>query len=278
MRAALDTAIREAELTVELVDACPNLPSVAIDTDRLSIVLTHLLSNAAQAIEAGGAGLHRITITAEARANAVELSVKDTGPGIPMDVQDHIFEPFFTVSTRPMSSGLSLAVCYGLVVGAGGSLRADSSLEGGATFTLRLPLASLELGPKSSAPERARILAVDDDPVIRRVLARALREYDVVTGDGVQAMRYLQAGERYDLILCDVEMPMVSGIDIYRSLRELDAEQARRVVFVTAGPSNGRDAELLNLTSRRVIRKPFSMSQLMALVREELGAESRGAR
>jgi len=117
---------------------------------------------------------------------------------------------------------------------------------------------------------RARILALDQDDAIRRLLSLSLQGYEVVVTDAVQALRHLQSGERYDLVLLDMEMPSMSATEFHRTLQELDAEQARRVVFVTAGAESASDAELLATTNCRVLQKPYDKRALTTLVAEEL--------
>ncbi len=266
-REAIAMAIQEVELSVEIRQACPDLPEVSLDTERLAVVVKHLLMNASRAIQQAEPGSHAITISGAVHADAVEISVADTGAWIDPGMRERMFEPYSQMRSRSSDSSLELSVCYGLVASAGGAIRVDSKPSGGATFTVRLPRA-----PRAGqgGPRRARILAIDDDDTLQRLLARTLEDYELVVTDGVRALRLLRAGAQYDLILCDVVMPTVSGADIYEYLEEVDPDQATRVVFMTGGPSSPRELELLSTTPRRVLRKPYTMKTLSDVVAEEL--------
>jgi signal transduction histidine kinase len=115
-------------------DQPATLPSITADGDLVCQVLLGLLSNAGQAVPAGGS----VTVAARAAADAVELAVSDDGPGIPADIRSRIFEPFFT--TRPRGTGLGLAVVRQIVEAHGGSIDVGERAGGGACFTVRLPV------------------------------------------------------------------------------------------------------------------------------------------
>ncbi len=142
---------------------------------------------------------------------------------------------------------------------------------------LELELRRHEMRGRHRGPPNARrrILAIDEDIAIRRLLPLVLQAYEVLATEAMQALRYLQAGERYDLILCDVRMPWMSPADFHDMLKELDPEQARRVVFVSAGVSSPKDAEFLAATSCRVLEKPFDRAALARVVAEELRRSGR---
>lgn len=128
---------------------------------------------------------------------------------------------------------------------------------------------------RSRAAPRARILVIEEDEPLRHLLADLLQEYEVVVSGGAQALRYLQAGERYDLIVGDLDTPVMSPMKFYRTLEKIDPEQARRVLIVTAGASTPGETELLETTTCRILEKPYDKTTLMKVVADELRRISR---
>lgn len=124
--------------------------------------------------------------------------------------------------------------------------------------------------PGQETTARARIMAVDDDEIIRRLFAQLLRDHDVVTTDGVGAVRLLQAGERFDLVLSDIEMSLMSGADLYDSVQTIDAAQAKRFAFVTSGALSPENEAFLSKTTRPVLKKPFTASGLSDFVQAQI--------
>ncbi|MFO0569364.1 MAG: HAMP domain-containing sensor histidine kinase [Polyangiaceae bacterium] len=121
---------------VELaVDVFPDLPPVSLGREHLVQVVLNLILNAADACGPGG----KITLRARATPSGVRLEVEDTGPGVAAEVRDRLFEPFVTTKEVGKGTGLGLAVCRGLVEGAGGSIALDDGYEGGARFVIELP-------------------------------------------------------------------------------------------------------------------------------------------
>jgi CheY-like chemotaxis protein len=121
---------------------------------------------------------------------------------------------------------------------------------------------------------RGRILVVDDEPLLRSGIARTLgTDHDVVlAATGKDGIDRICCGERYDLILCDLMMPEVTGIDVFERMLEIDATQARRIIFVTGGAFSTRAADFLAVTKNLVLEKPFSPHALRSLVASQLAA------
>jgi CheY-like chemotaxis protein len=123
---------------------------------------------------------------------------------------------------------------------------------------------------------------IDDEPVLRTSLQRTLgRDHEVTTAaTAIAALEQIRGGDRFDLILCDLMMPDLTGIDVYETLLEIDVDQARRVVFLTGGAFSARSIEFLAATQNLVIDKPFVPPELRAQVHakiDELGLLGRGA-
>jgi CheY-like chemotaxis protein len=207
--------------------------------------------------------------------------VRDSGAGMSPEVQQHIFEPFFT-DAPGVRRGLGLAVCHGFVRSLGGEIQVESAVGHGSAFRIRLPQAvrpspsSRAPAPETAAPLRGRILVVDDNDLVSRSIQRMLRGQEVVVaGDGRAALDRLQAGERFDLILSDVVMPRMGGIELYEALLARDPDQARRLVFMSGGTLTARADDFFRTVPNRRIEKPFTGPQLLELVQRCLVERTR---
>ena len=268
-----------ARLIVEL----GNVPAVQGNEVRLSQVLVNLIVNAAQAIPDGARDENQIRISAyRAPRGRVSIEVRDTGAGIPESVRHRIFEPFFTTKPIGAGAGLGLAICHGLVSSMGGEIEVESEIGQGSTFRVLLAAPGAAAVAAADPParpartrERAHLLVVDDERLVTRTLARLLEHehYTVATADGRQALARIAAGERFDVILCDVMMPEVSGIDIYQTLSHAAPDQARRMIFMTGGAFVARTAELLAQLPNPRLDKPFGVPQVCAAVGRVLERE-----
>ena len=115
----------------------------------------------------------------------------------------------------------------------------------------------------------ARILIVDDEPFVRNALGRALRGHDLVTAaSGQEALAYLGAAEPFDLILCDLMMPGVSGMELYQHLRQRHPGREQRIVFLTGGVFTDEAQDFVAGISNAVVQKPFNFQQLRDIVRD----------
>jgi two-component system NtrC family sensor kinase len=117
----------------------------------------------------------------------------------------------------------------------------------------------------------ARILIVDDEPFVRNALGRALRGYDLVTAaSGEEALVHLSAGQPFDLILCDLMMPGVSGMDLYQHLRQRHPGREQQIVFLTGGVFTDEAQEFVSGISNAVVQKPFNFQQLRSIVHDRV--------
>ncbi len=282
LRQALDQAVkvtahvlRHHARVVRLDEAAP---LVDADPVRLGQVFVNLLVNAAQAIPAGNASAHAVeaSLRTDAEGWAV-VEVRDDGAGIPPDLVARVFDPFFTTKGPGGGMGLGLAICNSIVEAIGGSISVRSTLGVGSTFAVRLPPAAT---PPSDAPsgrpkeeastERARILVVDDEPSVARAIARALSTtHEVETcGDGRAALVRLLGSVPYDLVLCDLLMPEMTGMELYDAVYAARPSQASRFVFLTG---TATASELVLRAGRPVITKPiFEIAKLRDFVAEQL--------
>jgi CheY-like chemotaxis protein len=160
------------------------------------------------------------------------------------------------------------------VTALGGEITLDSRVGQGTTVRVLLqPAAALApsrpdtLPPAGITGARGRILVIDDEPIICATIKRALRAHDVtVTTRAEDAVKLVLSGERFDLILCDVMMPQVSGMDVHERLAAGAADQADRIVFLTGGAFTPRAREFLAGMSGRILDKPFDITQLKRFV------------
>ncbi|MEZ4221714.1 MAG: PAS domain S-box protein [Polyangiaceae bacterium] len=280
-KSAVDTAVaivqneirHRARLSRELAP-CAN---VGIGSQRLVQVLVNLLLFAAHSIPEGYTESHDVVVRLRhASSKLIEISVSDTGAGYEPDALQHLFEPF---GPAPTSSGigLGLAVCHSIVTHAGGSLTVESELDRGTTFRLLLPVADAAVKslPARTTGEprvakRSRILVIDDEPLIGRALKRNLRgDHEVtVARDAREALRLLLQGLSFDLILCDVMMPGMSGVDFHLALSQYRPELVERVVFITGGAFTPRAEQFLESVPNRRLTKPIAEETLRQLIGE----------
>jgi PAS domain S-box-containing protein len=259
-----------------LVDSGPVSP-VAADETRIGQILVNLLLNAAQAIPPGHAETNRVTVTTrtDQLGNAL-IDISDTGPGMPPSLVARIFEPFFTTKPVGVGTGLGLAICRGLVGSVGGELWVHSRLGVGSTFHVRLPTAreaqrATLPSLQARARSRARVLLVDDDELVLHAIARALSAHTVVTqSDPRSALALLSVDHEFDVILCDMLMPGLTGVQFYDALLRQNPTLARRLVFMTGGIAEGSAAELLASVPNERLQKPFGAGELEAAVQRIL--------
>ncbi|SFC87977.1 ATP-binding protein [Tropicimonas isoalkanivorans] len=252
-----------------------HLPGVRVDPGALENALMNLAVNARDAMEGKG----EISVATRAAGDDyVELSVRDTGEGIPPDLLDQVFEPFFTTKPAGKGSGLGLSMVYGFVRQSGGTVSIDSRPKDGTCVTLRLPVNDAASEPQRQAaggsPDAAAdacILAVDDDAELLEITADRLRQrgYAVVTaGDGRTALELLEEIPEIDLLYTDLAMPGgLDGIALARRAREM---RPGLPVLYTSGAPGEAGAHLPNL-----LRKPVAEEVLATAVRVELEAQSR---
>ena len=258
----------------------------AIDETRLGQVIVHLLVNAAQAIAPGHYATNKVNVTAEQRVGEVVIEVRDSGAGIATEVLRRVFEPFFTTRDVGQGEGLGLAVCHGIVCAAGGRMEVESTPGVGSVFRVVLPsltptavpiVATPSPRPPPPAavatPPRGRLLLVDDDAMLLRSMKRVLRDHDLVCLESArEALALLERGERFDLILSDLMMPDLTGMDFYELLLALDVDQARRVVFITGGAVNAEIADFLAVVPNTWVEKPVAPDALRALIAKHVHA------
>lgn len=248
-------------------------PAVMANAARLQQVFVNLLLNASQAIADGAPARNEVSVRTgtDARGHAV-VEVRDTGHGVAPADLPRLFDPFFT--TRPMGggAGLGLAICHGVVSALGGEITVESEPGCGALARVTLPpapAAQASAAPAACAPtgepaRRGRVLVIDDEDAVARAIERMLRAaHDVVVEtDPRDALARIAAGETFDLVLCDLMMPAMSGIEFFEELTVLRPAVAERVVFITGGAVSQRAKDFLARQVRPHLAKPFNAEML----------------
>jgi CheY-like chemotaxis protein len=252
----MDTMLRRligAGVTVEL-DLAPDLRPVEADPSQIGQVLLNLAVNARDSMDGRGT----LRVSTRNAGQLVELEVADDGEGMDEETRGRVFEPFFTTKPVGSGTGLGLSTVYGIVAQSGGSIDVRSEPGRGATFTVRLPAtsaspveAAVGREPEPAQRGRERILVVDDERIVRDLLARMLREhgYDVETAGSGREARALEGP--WDLLLTDVVMPDGDGVTLSRRI------PARHVMFIS-----GYDQEALVGSNAPFLQKPFSREDL----------------
>ena len=258
-----------------------DLPQIFVDAHQIQQVLLNLIINAEQAmLGANGRGTLVLRSWYDADSDAVVLEISDDGPGIPEDLKPKIFDPFFTTKDVGKGTGLGLTVVYAIVEEHGGRLRVESRASGGASFFVELPAGTHATYPrKMSASELAleelagsTVLVVEDEPALAAAVSEALTDAGLVVdraADGGEALSRVRA-KSYDLVVCDLKMPRVGGIEFYRAIAAATPALAKRVIFVT-GDVAGTDAErFLAESGCRWLAKPFRLGDLLRAARDVL--------
>jgi two-component system NtrC family sensor kinase len=283
VRETLALRAYEQRLTnIDVVTALASgLPTVFADPHQIQQVLLNLVINAEQAmLSANGRGSLVLRTWHDVERNAVGLQVSDDGPGVPADVKNKIFDPFFTTKEVGKGTGLGLTVAYAIVQEHGGSIRVDSQTSGGASFTVEFPVSSVENaarprpspGKVDHSVHGASVLLVEDERALAMAVVEALTEAGLRVehaGDGEEALARVRQNT-YDVVICDLKMPRVDGMTLYRAIAAATPTLARRVIFVT-GDVAGADAErFLEESGCRWLSKPFRLGDLLRSVRDAL--------
>ncbi len=270
-----------------------DLGLVLVDIHQFEQVIINLAVNARDAMPDGGTlsvRTHNVSVE-ESRTIAPELmapaeyvacEVEDTGSGIPPEIRDKIWEPFFSTKEVGKGTGLGLSTVYGIVKQTGGFIFCDSELGRGTTFRIYLPRhypapepAAKAAEKTVAAPARAdytgkgRILLVEDEDAVRAFAIRALssRGYTVVEADsGERALEIIAADEKgFELILSDVVMPEMDGPTLLRELRKRGIKT--KVIFISGYAEDAFEKNLEGQTDFAFLPKPFSLKQLVEKVK-----------
>ncbi|MEQ1501554.1 MAG: ATP-binding protein [Myxococcota bacterium] len=282
----LDAALRLARNQIRrratVVRRFGTIAMVHGNPSKLGQVFVNLLVNAAESIQAGRPDLHRIVVsTRMTDTDRVLIEIEDSGDGLSPDAMTRLFAAFYSVGPAA-GPGLGLALCSQIVKGMGGEIGAEGTAGEGSVLWVTLPAAGLSAPPPAVAGpgeppvgpaglRKARILVIDDDPMILSVVRRTLEPIHAIVGtlDPTDALARIARGERYDLVLSDLAMPTASGIELYEEIKRIVPDQASRLMFVT-GATTGESRRFVERVGVPQIDKPFDTATLRARVAERL--------
>jgi signal transduction histidine kinase len=277
-------ALRSYEQTlsnISIIEAlAAGLPLAFADPHQFQQVLLNLIINAEQSmLAANGRGTLILRSWHDLEGDAVVLEVNDDGPGVPEDVQPRIFDPFFTTKEVGKGTGLGLTVAYAIIQEHGGRITVKSEPGAGASFFVALPVGDGPVKPvlqqeplSADVGVGSVVLVVEDEAALGAAVAESLADAGFAVdraANGEEAIARVQE-RAYDLIICDLKMPRVDGMQFYRMLERDHPEAARRILFVT-GDVAGTDAErFLEETGCRWLAKPFRLRDLLRTAQEIL--------
>jgi len=274
----------------------PDLWNVHTDKQEFIQALFNLITNAKDAMPDGGTltirarnvperETQRMGIKEFVAGEYVLIEVGDTGHGMSKEVMDKVFEPFFTTKAIGKGTGLGLASVYGMVKQSGGYIYPDSEEGKGTTFRIYLPryhaekddepVAAKEKKKETRAADltgTGRVLLVEDEEVVRNFAARALKRqgYKVLeASSGVEALEVMEKNKgKIDIVVSDVVMPEMDGPTLLKELRKKNPDL--KIIFVSGYPNDAFKSSL-GEEDFAFLPKPFSLPQLAAKVKEELG-------
>jgi PAS domain S-box-containing protein len=281
---------------IAFVTSCSPIGAVRVDPGQIEQVIVNLAINARDAMPDGGTltlETSNVTLGGDYVASHPEVSpgeyvllaVSDTGSGIDKQTLEHIFEPFFTTKSE-RGSGLGLSTCYGIVKQSGGSLWVYSEVGAGTTFKLYLPRVDAPFDrrePRKAAPVRGgneRLLVVEDDPMVRPVAARALRDYGYEVHDAAHPSEALALFTRFaghfDALITDVRLPEMTGRELADILRR---QNPKLVVLYTSGYTQNTIVHHGVVDNGvHFLAKPYVSADLARRIREVLDQREAPAR
>jgi two-component system, cell cycle sensor histidine kinase and response regulator CckA len=263
--------------------------TVRADATQLHQVLLNLVVNARDAMPKGGTLTVSVRNLPAAEAKKMQpdlkagdyvlLEVADTGTGIPPEHREKVFEPFFTSKEVGKGTGLGLATCFGIVENHQGTIDFETEMGKGTTFRVLLPAAGEHVAdlPVQHAPAMELgggevVLIIDDEAAVRELTKLVLghRAYQVVTAEnGVEGLNtFRRLKDRIDLVIVDANMPLSSGAETVRGIRELRPDM--RIIAVTGQPTPGTLESFRDVGVDCILEKPYPAEKLLAAVSELL--------
>jgi len=266
--------LRGYELRVRGIDVRreydESIPETMADAHQLQQVFLNLITNAEQAMEQKDGHHHRLTVSTRRNGDAIRIEVEDTGAGIPANLIERIFNPFFTTKPTGSGTGLGLSISLGIVREHEGKIWAENSPQSGARFVVEIPITEPRTSGEHASithvqlqgADSLRVLVIDDEASVRVSLQRYLagKGHQVeTTASGEDGLLRLKAS-KYDAVILDMRMPDLSGEQLYERLRSNDPSHAERVIFTTGDLVNEQMRRFLDGTGRPCVSKPFEFA------------------
>ncbi len=255
------------------------LPQIVGPRNRLTQVLTNLLVNAAHAIGEVSRPVHSVRISVRSDDGFLAISISDTGPGIPGEALEQIFNAFYTTKREGLGTGLGLSISRSTLRKLGGDLMVSSVYGEGATFICLLPLPSVDevkavstwaprLVSNAAESDALSVLLVDDDQRVVRAAARVLQSKHkvLIAHDGQEAIDLLSSGSHADVVVMELDLPELDGVELHAWLTEHQPELSKRIVVATGAQERTRFREFLSSIDVPVLYKPFGIDALLGAV------------
>ncbi len=276
VRSVVDSVLKlvrkEIEARGRLELMLQNTAPVIGDSTRLVQVILNLTVNAMQALSGVSPGSDGIWIRTGNEGSVVVIEVADSGPGVPPDDRERIFDPFVTTKGVGEGTGLGLFVCRNIVRDFSGTISVRDRAGGGAVFRVELPVATLsgvaEAGSRSApAPAPAavsgHVLIIEDEWLVADLIARQLDQAGYRTSVELDPRRAIEvlatSGDAYDLVYCDLMMKATSGMDVAEALSVRAPAQLRKIVFMTGGAFTPRAVAFRTRHQAQFVDKPFDV-------------------
>ena len=274
VESALTASFVQIRRKARLVRDLRPTPPVVGSEGRLGQVVLNLILNAVQALPDHQSPSNTIDVATYEEDGLAVFRIRDSGPGIPPQVLNHVFEPFFTTKPVGVGTGLGLSIAHSIVRQQGGTIDVESTLGQGTTFTVRLPPQRppkdeepLGAEPKFVPARTGRILVIDDEPLIVNAFKRVLRNLELeVAYSGREAIEILADDVNFDLIFCDLYMPVVTGMDVYDWIRKTNPGLEETIVFMTGGAHDALSQSFLDRVPNRRLNKPFNPDDIQRMV------------
>ncbi|MCX5746604.1 MAG: response regulator, partial [Proteobacteria bacterium] len=283
VRSAVQLTSHRLRHVANIKDELHEVVTIKADAVRLRQAFGNLLVNAAQALELGASGPPTIELRSRRIGpDRVAIEIVDHGVGMGPTTLARLSEPYFSTRHERGGMGLGLFVARNILVGLGGTLEFESELGRGTVARVILPIEPgapqpqppVEATPRDEPPRaasplasRPRALVVDDEPMIARTIKRQLATFDVtVCSDGAEAFGVLEGDPNFDLIICDLMMPRMSGAELHAALTTTHPSYLARILFISGGAVTEHSIQFLARDDIHFVTKPFSRAELATAV------------